>query len=95
MSENAPPSEIDGALVLAWAWSGQKPFGYVPGAEQPDIYGLAIATYDFEQFYRFSCDKDWNTTQDGLYDSVEEAKRLLPNQYKEIPAVWQTIDHGL
>ena len=94
MIENSPPLKIDGACVLEWAWSGQKPFGRVPGAEPPEIYGLAIATYDFEQFYRFSCDKDWNTTQDKLYDSIEEAKRMLPNQYKEVPAVWHAIDQG-
>lgn len=91
MIENAPPLEIDGAYVLEWAWSGQTPFGYVPGAESPEIYGLAIATYDFEQFYRFSCDKDWNTTQDALYDSIEQAKRMLPGQYKKVPAVWHVI----
>ena len=25
-----PPAEIDGARVLEWAWSGDKPFGVIP-----------------------------------------------------------------
>ena len=26
-----PPNEIDGARVIEWAWSGDGPFGEVPG----------------------------------------------------------------
>lgn len=91
MDENKPPLEIDGALVLEWAWSGQNPFGFVRGAEPPEIFGLAIATYDYKQFYRFSCDKDWNTVQDSSYNSVEDAKLKLPEQYKQVRAVWNPI----
>ncbi len=95
MSENSPPLEIDGALVLEWAWSGWNPFGSVPGATESDIFGLAIATYDFERYYRFSCDRNWNTIQDAVYESIEEAKRMLPDQYKGVAAVWHSIDHGV
>ena len=83
-----PPSEIDGAKVIEWAWSGHQPFGEVPGAKSPEIYGLAIATYDGEEFYRFSCDENWETQQDGLYDSLDDAKDQLPDQYRMVEACW-------
>lgn len=53
-----PPGEIDGARVVEWAWSGAELFGEVPGAEHPEIFGLAIATYNDCEFYRFSCDRN-------------------------------------
>ncbi|MEM9444945.1 MAG: hypothetical protein AAGA18_06285 [Verrucomicrobiota bacterium] len=84
-----PPTEIDGAKVIEWAWSGDTPFGLVPGAEPPEIYGLAIATYDNQSYYRFSCDSDWHTTQDSVYDSIEKAKSLLPKQYCDVEAFWR------
>lgn len=87
-STHEPPTEIDGARVIEWAWSGDQPFGEVPGADSPEIFGLAIATYDDREFYRFSCDRDWETQQDWLYDSVDEAKRLLPDQYRLVEANW-------
>ncbi|MCO6043170.1 hypothetical protein NG895_04570 [Aeoliella sp. ICT_H6.2] len=49
---------------------------------------MAIATYGDTQFYRFSCDANWNTIQDGLYDSVAEAKARLPEQYRYVAADW-------
>jgi hypothetical protein len=83
-----PPTSIDGAKVLEWAWSGEHPFGEVPGAESPLIFGLAIATYDGQQFYRFSCDRHWVTQQDAVYDSASLAKEQLPLQYRRVPAQW-------
>lgn len=62
--------------------------GEVPCAEDSEIYGLAIATYDDIEFYRFSCDKNWNTVQDALYDSVAAAKDQLPDQYRNVGAEW-------
>ncbi|MCP4095030.1 MAG: hypothetical protein GY880_28225 [Planctomycetaceae bacterium] len=84
-----PPDKIDGASVIEWAWSGTYPFGEVPGAQSPEIFGLAIATYDNIEFYRFSCDRNWNTVQDGLYDSIADAKAQLPDQYRNVDAHWQ------
>lgn len=95
-----PPDYLDGAKVIKWAWSGQKPFGYVGNeedTEREEIYGLAICQYDNpkgfynkETVYRFSCDKNWQTLQDVLYDTIDNAIRLLPDQYKNIDANWQT-----
>jgi hypothetical protein len=90
-----PPAKIDGATVLLWAWSGAEPFGYVGDIDSPDstaIYGLAICTYGRpESFYRFSCDINWETAQDGVYTSAEEAVRRLPDQYRQVEAEWQTM----
>ena len=83
-----PPAEIDGARVIEWAWSGDQPFGDVLGAQSPRIFGLAIATYNDKQFYRFSCDANWETQQDGLYDSIDEAKNQLPDHYRNVEANW-------
>ena len=85
-----PPNKIDEANVLFWAWSGLIPFGKVG---DKDIYGLAICQYEnSNEVYRFSCDKHWETQQDGLYDSVEKAKKLLPAQYKNVLASWIIFD---
>jgi hypothetical protein len=87
---NKPPSEIDGAKVLLWASSDSVPFGYVGDIK---IYGLAICQYEnSNDVYRFSCDEKWETQQDGLYNSIEQAKDELPEQYKNVPANWNVFE---
>jgi hypothetical protein len=90
-----PPDYLDGARVIKWAWSGQQPFGFVAnedGTEREEIYGLAICRYDKstskEPIYRFSCDKYWETVQDSIYDTVENAILHLPEQYRNEEANW-------
>ena len=87
-----PPKEIDGAKVLEWAWSGNNPFGVVhdrSGGVASEIYGLAICSYDNgNSVYRFSCDSKWETEQDSVYSTIEEAKRNLPDQYREVEPDW-------
>ena len=81
-----PPKYIDEAKVIKWAWSGEKPFGFV-GEEA--IYGLAICHYSYDNsVYRFSCNKDWETVQDAQYDTMEQAINQLPKQYKQVSAEW-------
>jgi hypothetical protein len=92
---NECPDELDGAKVIRWAWSGDKPFGflrYEGDSHDPiEIYGLAICHYrDSDTVYRFSCDKNWEVQQDGLYESVEDALTQLPDQYRLIVAKWLT-----
>jgi len=87
MNQQKPPAEIDGAKVLEWAWSGDVPFGEVPGADMK-IFGLAITTYDRREYYRFACDRDWETQQDALYASNEDAKNQLPDQYRMVEVNW-------
>lgn len=90
-----PPTHIDGATVLEWAWS-ESPFGTVPfvdGSGAVSIHGLAICRYgDAGGVYRFSCNRDWETEQDGLYSSVAEAKSSLPTQYREVAADWHLAE---
>lgn len=88
-----PPDELDGAKVIKWAWSGDRPFGVIPIADSDDlieIFGLAICQYDdSDSIYRFSCDKDWEVQQDGVYESIDDALRQLPDQYKLVIADWE------
>ncbi len=90
--QNNPPTHLDNAKVLQWAWSGDKPFGVVyssDGAEDIKIYGLAICQYEGSStFYRFSCDQHWNVMQDMDYETIEEAIAWLPEQYKMVERIW-------
>ena len=89
-----PPQELDGAKVIKWAWSGHKPFGFVGNdadTERESIYGLAICSYgDNEGVYRFSCDKNWEVIQDSFYETIEQAIKQLPDQYKNAAANWKS-----
>ncbi len=89
-----PPSHIDGARVLAWAWS-DLPFGHVAceagdlGAAPIAIHGLAVCRYgDEARVYRFSCDAHWDSVQDAIHDSLDDAKEQLPAQYRAVAAAW-------
>lgn len=56
-----------------------------------EVYGLAICKYeDSESFYRFICDKNWETVQDAPFATVEDAIRFLPVQYTNVEADWQS-----
>lgn len=90
---NEPADLLDGARVITWAWSGDKPFGLLHHQDDEyepiEIFGLAICQYDDSSaIYRFSCDKDWEVQQDDLYDSIEEAIAQLPDQYKSVIPTW-------
>lgn len=50
--------------------------------EQRWFHGLAIARYpDSEDAYLFYCDSDWDTENDSLYSSVEEAITEATQQF--------------
>lgn len=87
-----PPEKIDNAKVLEWAYSGEKPFGflcYADGTVHSEIYGLAICIYEkTNSIYRFSCTKNWVCEQDTDCKSIEDAKKNIPEQYKNVPIVW-------
>jgi hypothetical protein len=86
-----PPDKIDNAEVLEFAWS-DIPFGvvkYENGEIADYIHGLAICRYpDSDVYYRFSCNKDWETVQDSNYESIERAKELIPMQYRKSNFFW-------
>ncbi len=85
-SNTEPLDYLDGAKVIMWAWSGHQPFGFM-GEEE--VFGLAICQYEGSHIiYRFSCDKNWEVIQDGVYDTAENAINFLPNQYKNVVANW-------
>lgn len=94
-----PPDELDGAKVIKWAWSGDKPFGLLSIVNSDsnasiEIVGIALCKYDdSDNVYRFSCDKNWEVQQDGVYQSVDDALRQLPDQYKPGTANWQIREH--
>lgn len=89
---NPPPAIIDGAQVIEYAWSDTS-FGTVydtDGNVAHVIHGLAICRYkDSNIIYRFSCDGNWETSQDADYTSIQEAKDQLPMQYRVAPIVWR------
>ena len=92
-----PPSHLDGARLLAWAWS-DLPFGHVAadtgadadaGTRSIAIHGLALCQYAGDaNVYRFSCDAHWETVQDACYASEENAREQLPAQYRAVAATW-------
>ena len=88
-----PPSHIDRALVLEWAWS-DVPFGnvrFTDGSIAAVIHGLALCQYDgSSEIYPFSCDIQWECQQDQVYDSIVTAKADLPEQYRHAPIHWNT-----
>ncbi len=73
-----PPSHIDGARVLWWAWAGDQPFGV---CSDISIFGFAICQYDSGSLYRFSCDQNWQTVNDSPQNNVEQAKATIPQNY--------------
>jgi hypothetical protein len=80
-----PPPQIDGADVVLWAWSEPKPFFEMPsssGAPAVPIDGLAICRYaESGAVYRFSCNRAWETENDGSYASVEDATSAASGHY--------------
>jgi hypothetical protein len=88
-----PPESLDGARVLAWAWSGEAPFGVVRSGEDAiEVRGLAVCRYPgATSVYRFACDGAWAVQQDATYADVDEAKRSVPAQYVgRVPIIWQS-----
>ena len=92
-----PPSELDGARVLWWAWSGETPFGELRGGVGDDrwVHGFAIGVYESGSVYRFSCNRHWEVVQDmdvGPGESVEDAKHNLPMNYDGANVCWRAFE---
>ncbi len=89
-----PPSMIDGARVLEWAWS-DPPFAALrdtQGQVVALIHGLALCRYEGAcEVYRFSCDADWQCEQDQAYASLEQARQELPESYRRVDVVWRPL----
>lgn len=60
--------------------------------EQRWFHGLAIARYgDSRATYLFYCDSDWETENDSLYASEEEAVREASRQFGVAPHEWHRV----
>ncbi len=97
MNIRKPPQEIDGARVLYWACSGDKPFFVMcdtNGNPVAKIFGLAVARYEHSgQIYRFSCDANWETENDSACgQDVEHAKNTPSTQYDISQVKWQKFE---
>ena len=90
-----PPSQIDGADVVLWAWSDAGPFFEMPssdGAPAVPIHGLAICRYaESGAVYRFSCNSVWDTENDSRHDSVKDAASAESAQYDVRSVQWRTL----
>jgi hypothetical protein len=91
-----PPSSLDGADVLFWAWSGDDPFFAMKdteGSHVADIFGLAICRYaKSNQIYIFSCDQNWEVQGDSVWDTPEEAMAVRSTQYDTRRVRWIPFD---
>jgi hypothetical protein len=95
-----PPEKIDGANVLLWAWSQDKPFFCMPVTDLSGsipIFGLAICRYaDSGTVYRFSCNASWETENDFDYgtgaDAIEAAMTTPSGQYDINRVVWRQFE---
>ena len=82
-------------MVLEWCWSGDRPLGYIlsdDGALRWEVHAQAICRYPGDnQFYRFSCSRDWSVLQDSLHDTVEEAKQAANSLYGTAISDWHAL----
>jgi hypothetical protein len=82
-----PPDDLDGAVVLFWAYSPRVPFfimEFSDGTPYKPIHGFAICRYkDDSKYYKFSCDREWIVENDIDADSINEAKQIAISQTKE------------
>jgi hypothetical protein len=86
MELKTPPSKIDGANVLWWAWSGGEPFGL---HSNEGVHGFAVCQYDTGEVYRFSCNSRWEVVNDMIHDNEESAKADIPLNYDESRVEWR------
>jgi hypothetical protein len=86
------PPTLNGARVIMFAVAPAEGFGTYQAADGTEglITQAAIATYDNNQFYLFSCDSNWNVVGDLLYDSLEKAKEDARRWYDPTACVRST-----
>jgi len=93
---DAPPSFLDGAVVLYWAQSpSDRPFSYRERHGRRDIalVGLAIASYsDANNVYLFECDHNWRVHADTVWGSVDEAMAAAEDDLGAPRTDWMKTD---
>ena len=97
------PEEIDGARVVRWVEIDPARHRKTEairlirdGCEQLVFSGLAIATYDKQceeacDHYLFYCDSTWETMNDSLYASLDEALEEAQLQFQVERSEWRTF----
>lgn len=88
---NPPPSALDGARVLWWAWSGAEPFFELrdtDGEVVAHVHGLAVAQYPSGRVYRFSCDEAWEVVHDMDFASADAALAGPSSHYDVRAIAW-------
>lgn len=89
-----PPSQLDTAQVLYWAWAGNEPFRRALDKENSSyttIYGLAICFLD-GTIYSFACDQNWNVIFDSDFSSIQGAMKSAGMQNPDRQILWQKLD---
>jgi hypothetical protein len=79
-----PPSHLDGAKVLYWAWSDDQPFDYdltLACGDDVEIYGFAICTYEDGDYYLFSCNRQWEVVNDTVWGTPQEYLEIMYPSY--------------
>jgi hypothetical protein len=80
-----PPPQLDGADVLWWAWSDDRPFGAISGEA---VHGFAVCRYDKGKLYRFSCGRNWEVLNDMDHEDEKSAKADIPHNYDASRVEW-------
>lgn len=84
---HAQPNLIDGARVLLYAdtsrFSKTDAVRHLrDGRQQFSFAPIAICRYDgSDDCYLFLCDENWQTANDNLYDSIDEAIESALQQF--------------
>ena len=86
--------EIDGAKTLLIGKSPEDNFGFIDwfdGTTRKIEY-LSINQYENDnRFYLFFLDKNFETLNDYLEDSIEKAQELAHNRFPEKEIVWENM----
>lgn len=91
-----PPTELDGARVLAFAVVDESvvPTGgtvhRVGNEVLAPVAGLAIARYDGEaQYYLIYCDWEWRVITDTSHTRLELAREQAEFEYQGVSGRWR------
>ena len=89
------PAMIDGARVIYWAdtrgiLKTDACTFLADGRVQQAFAGLAIAQYEGESSCcLFLCDEQWETQNDTLHHSVDEARAFAESLYPAVSVRWR------
>ena len=96
MNMKTCPDTIDGAEVVCFVRLDPVRHRYTGstvlregGREQRWFHGLAVARYKNDDgVYLFYCDRKWETDNDSLYSSIDDALEEATRQFEVAPSDW-------